>query len=175
MNRTIKMVALILVMATLLSSCTLSGGMEYVSTDGELKKLAEAVLDCLDNDDFETLKGFFSEYISSQDGFDEQLREVMDVYEGKSISHDPFKNRGADGASWRNGQKTWHRCSAMLNNIETDAGKKYSFRCSTYLVSAVEPDKEGIYMLTIFEGDSVFGGGKEYAAGEMIEAESDWD
>lgn len=72
----------------------------------------------------------------------------MNFYEGNSISYD-IEEYVNEGTSWRDGKITLHHGGGEIDNIKTDAGKEYYFMYSGNLVSAVEPDKEGICVFYI--------------------------
>jgi len=140
----IKKICIVIVSVTtlLLTGCNFDGE-EYKTPDRQAKDLQSDIIECFINQDKETLKSFFSEYvIDNYTDIDTQIDEAFDFIDGEIVSYDEPFSRAAGPSD----KKSY---GADTNNIKTDKGTEYSISFKGWLTNDEEPDKIGILVLVI--------------------------
>ena len=135
------------ILAITLQSCG-----SYINLEKEQKAIAEKILECLDEDNVEELKGMFCERaIEETDNIDRQIERAMEFFEGKTESYDIDSSIGrAEERYYEEGKVVMLRTSGGINDIITDQDKKYSITFYNYLVFDEEPTREGLSEITIY-------------------------
>lgn len=158
MKKTVYVIILITFFAAMLQGC--SNG-KFINSEKIAKENCEDILKYLEDGDKEGLKNMFCNKISSSEELDKQIGEAIDFFEGKTSSYDAKTSSG--GTSYRDGEIVRLKVSPSIEDIITDADKKYEIKFYLYIVCAEDKDKEGISEISI-TSDS----GEECIIGEYI-------
>ena len=116
------------------------------------------VLKCFDEKDKEALKNMFSKKAQSAYNFEKEIDEAMDLYDGKSVSHDEIYC-GAQGAHFNRNHYEYKSVLIKTENIVIDTGKTYPKIELTYvLVSDENPSEIGLRSIFFSDehGDIIF-------------------
>ncbi len=116
------------------------------------------VLKCFDEHDKEALKNMFSKKAQSAYNFQKQINQAIDLYDGKSVSHDKIYCN-AQGSHFNIDHYEYKSVLIETKNIVTDTGKTYPKIELTYvLVSDKNPSE--IWIVAIYfsdkHGDVIF-------------------
>jgi len=142
-----KILTIVILMIILI---TLSGCLSIdLQSDTKIgREQAEEILRCFDEEDIEGLKSMFCKKISDTYNLDRQIKEAMDFFDGKTISHDDVLVGGGD--SVRDGKVVDKHISYMILNIQSSTEKKYKIDTHSYLVYDDE-DYIGMTHIKIFD------------------------
>ena len=136
-------VSLILIM--ILSACE-----KYIDADIAGEKAGKIIIECLSNDDKETLKSMFSEKERNRKELDLEIDKAMKFFDGKAV--DGWKVQGGSGgAAYDYGKITYKEANPYIYPLKTNTGKVYAIYGYSYIVNKKEPDKVGLNAITIIE------------------------
>lgn len=135
-------IVIVSVTTLLLTGCNFDGE-EYKTPDRQAKDLQSDIMKCFINQDKETLKSFFSEYvIDNYADIDTQIDEAFDFIDGEIVSYDePFSR-----ATGPMDEKSY---GATTDNIITDKGTKYRIIFAGMLTDDENPDYVGVNSIKI--------------------------
>ena len=117
--------------------------------DGKSDAMFEEIIEALENEDRETIKGFFSEYsIEHAEDIDSQIDELIAFYQGEMTEYDSQGHDTSEGVGF-NGSE----------DIISEVRGRYTFKTTEneYLFeldlcpSCMVPEKEGLYNINIIE------------------------
>lgn len=135
-----------------------------INSNKEVKKTANTIFDCLNNDDCETMKELFCESSRESSTLDEQITEAFDFFDGKIVSHDSLEGIGTSGKTVENGEITKLDASPFIQHIKTDSNKEYEIRFYQYIINDEFPEKVGVSEISIKEVH-----GEEIIIGEYVD------
>ena len=158
MKKTTYVIILLTLMIAIFSGCS---NWELINSEKRAKQKCEDILKYLESGDKEGLKNMFCNKILSTEDLDKQIEEAIDFFEGKTISYEAKTSSGRSSAE--NGEITRLKVSPSIEDIITDADKKYEIKFYLYIVCAEDKDKEGVSEISI-RSDS----GEECIIGEYI-------
>lgn len=111
--------------------------------DEYCQPILDEVIRCLDENDAETLKSMFSEYIAKNCDLDEQIKNAMDVYDGKSISCDGYTCEYSSYHIYYGYYKEY--TSRMeYESVITDSGQDYNIVVRYCIVYDEHPECVGL-------------------------------
>jgi hypothetical protein len=137
----------VIMLAVSLLSCSKNNGTRYIRDDRTISDARfEKIVECLENNDRETLKNMFSvNAVKEAKDLDGSIEYVMDFYKGKLISKD-YALQSSD--SKEDGVKT----SELKGYYEVKADKdEYLIFFVDKVVDNKNPDNMGLYMLQIIK------------------------
>ncbi len=155
-----KILCVILLIINMVSMCGCANGAPNEFKEG--KSLALEVLRCLDEEDTESLKSLFCEEVQSTHNLDEEIKEAMEYYDGKTVEYRNIQIGGGD--SVRDGKIVKLDIVPVVRNVETDAQKKYNIAIHSYLIYEEKPSCVGITYINIIDKDNDM----EFLIGEVI-------
>lgn len=138
-KKTAAVIILIVIMSTVYSFIK-----NELSPSYSANKMKSEIIACLDKNDSKGLKKLFSDNIKNNNGFDDELNKIMELYNGKCISDNAIRTSISDTDD--NGEK--HDSLYLDMNIKTDSDKSYDIYVNAYTFSS-DPQQEGIYSFTI--------------------------
>lgn len=124
----------------------------YVNQGKYGREQAEEILRCFDEKDVSSLKAMFCEKVASTHDLDKEITEAMNLYNGKSISHDKIQVGGGD--TGYHGVITDNHIWYNINNIKTDSGSFYTIATHSYIIYEKDPTCIGITYLTFIDENS---------------------
>jgi hypothetical protein len=146
--------AILLIGAIMLSSCTLpKGGTQmfhrYFDDDEKIANAQmDGILEAIQKHDAKTIKSFFSARSRKESkNLDRAIRELFDFYQGDFVSYDNWGG-GFGGDVWENGQHQKELKSSY--DVETTS-QKYRFSIHLYVIDDFDPKNEGIWSLYIIK------------------------
>ena len=110
----------------------------------------EQIIDAIENQDEDTLRGYFSKTaIAEDDDFEENLLALLDFYKGEIISYDgwsgPIVSEGREnGCHYKYLESTY--------DVVTSE-QEYRFAIMTYVIDTSNQDNIGVYSLYIIKAD----------------------
>lgn len=136
------------VLAVQLLGCSPQTASEYrakvLKEDNDMAEdMKNSVIDALDKQDAEALKGLFSEYaLENAEDLDEKIEELMEFYSGSDEAIEGGM-RSSEGGKY---YEDW-----ILNSVYTlkKNGQEYELRIVTIPMDKKEPDKEGLYLVEV--------------------------
>lgn len=105
--------------------------------------MKKSIIDALDKQDAEALKGLFSEYaLENAEDLDEKIEELMEFYSGSDEAIEGGM-RSSEGGKY---YEDW-----ILNSVYTlkKNGQEYELRIVTIPMDKKEPDKVGLYLIEV--------------------------
>ena len=145
-------IILLLIMTLTFSGCFFSdyNGPSAIET-------AKKVLECFDNDDVEGLKSLFCEdVLTNVDDLDEQIKEIFNLYEGKSVERGTIRG-GSSEKSYREGELVFYDIGPSIDDIKTDKSDKYySIQLCMHLVNKKHPERVGIGAIILYAYDAPY-------------------
>lgn len=140
----------ITIFISLILIMTLSACEKYIYTDIAGEKAGKIIIECLSNDDKETLKSMFSEKERNRKELDLEIDKAMRFFDGKAV--DGWKVQGGSGgAAYDYGKITYKESNPYIYPLKTNTGKVYAIYGYSYIVNKKEPDKVGLNAITIIE------------------------
>ena len=125
----------------------------YVNQGKYAMNQAAEILQCFDEKDVSSLKAMFCEKVASTHDLDKEITDAMNLYNGKSVSHDKIQVGGGDTAY--HGVITDSHVWYSINNIKTtDAGSLYAIGTHTYIVYEDDPSRIGMTYLNFIDENS---------------------
>ncbi len=155
-----KIVSIFLLLISIMVLCSCNSDAPSESQIGY--ELALEVLRCLDEEDTESLKSLFCEEIQNTHNLDEEIKEAMEYYDGKTVEYSNIQIGGGD--SMRDGKIVKLGVVPVVRNIETDAQRKYKIAIHSYLIYEEKQNLVGITYINIIDEDS----GVKFQIGEVI-------
>lgn len=107
---------------------------------------------CFDEKDVSALKAMFCEKVASEHDLDKEIEAAMNLYNGKSVSHDKVQFGGGEVAS--RGVITDSHIGYSINNIETDNESVYCIVTHSFIVYQDDPSRVGITYLHFIDESS---------------------
>jgi hypothetical protein len=154
---------LLIIIIILCSFFPSSCGISYISTDNEQRKIAEKIMEYLNEGNGEGLKSLFCQYSLDLPDIDEQIQEAVNYFESRIVSFDEFKRADSEGSSIDDGVITMIRTSGSIRNICTDDEMIYSIKFYNFLIYKEYINLEGISLIEIKSNDElVFSIGKHW-------------
>lgn len=117
----------------------------YVNQGKYGQEQAEEILRCFDEKDVSSLKAMFCEKVASTHDLDKEITEAMNLYNGKSVSHDKIQVGGGD--TGYHGVITDNHIRYTIKNIKTDSGSLYTIGTHSYIIYEKDPSCIGITYL----------------------------
>lgn len=114
------------------------------------RELGKEVLRCFDEEDSEGLKALFCEEIQNTHNLDEDIKNAMDIYQGKTISYKIIGGTG--GETVENGKIVLKDENIQIGEIKTDTGNEYVIVIYSYVINEEYPNRIGISAIDIFMG-----------------------
>lgn len=111
--------------------------------DDKSEDMKKSIIDALDKQDAEALKGLFSEYaLENAEDLDEKIEELMEFYSGSDEAIEGGM-RSSEGGKY---YEDW-----ILNSVYTlkKNGQEYELRIVTIPMDKKEPDKVGLYLIEV--------------------------
>lgn len=124
----------------------------YVNQEKYGREQVIEILRCFDEKDVSSLKAMFCEKVASTHDLDKEITEAMNLYNGKSVSHDKVQFGGGD--TGYHGVITDSHIGYSINNIETDDDSVYRIVTHSYIVYQNDPSCIGITYLTLIDEKS---------------------
>lgn len=136
------------VLAVQLLGCSPQTASEYRAKvlredDDKSEDMKKSIIDALDKQDAEALKGLFSEYaLENAEDLDEKIEELMEFYSGSDEAIEGGM-RSSEGGKY---YEDW-----ILNSVYTlkKNGQEYELRIVTIPMDKKEPDKVGLYLIEV--------------------------
>jgi hypothetical protein len=123
-----------------LCSCGIKG--DYKTPSKQAEETLLQILDSIENEDAETIKGYFSPY--AQDNIkdlNQKINDSFNFFDGKIVSYDePFGRASGPFDS---------KDTGATINITTDKGTEYLMAIRAWNSNYEEPEKIGVYSLYI--------------------------
>ncbi len=161
MNKMLQSIRLpFIIFAMLISLC--GCGNNRIDPDIQAQKDCENIIECLSNNNTESLKNMFCNTIKTQSDFDVKVQEAVDFFDGEVISFD-VTAIGSMATIYR-GKQTVLRISPYIWDVKTNTDKIYKIRFYSYLVCEDNKEKVGISELSIECSN-----GKKYVLGDYYE------
>ena len=116
--------------------------------DDKSEDMKKSIIDALDKQDAEALKGLFSEYaLENAEDLDEKIEELMEFYSGSDEAIEGGM-RSSEGGKY---YEDW-----ILNSVYTlkKNGQEYELRIVTIPMDKKEPDKVGLYLIEVMTEDA---------------------
>ena len=134
---------LILIIALALSGCAKG----RINKGKYGREQVTEILRCFDERDIAGLKAMFCEKVASEHDLDSEIKDAMELYNGKSISHDKVQFGGGEAVyhGVMNESHIWYN----INNLETDNGSVYTIATFSYIVYEDDPSCIGISYLNL--------------------------
>ncbi len=148
-----SVLCLILIIALTLSGCAKG----RINKGKYGRKQVTEILRCFDERDIAGLKAMFCEKVASTHDLDKEITEAMNLYNGKSVSHDKIQVGGGD--TGYHGVITDNHIRYTIKNIKTDSGSLYTIGTHSYIIYEKDPSCIGITYLNFVIKET----------GEMIE------
>lgn len=141
------------VLAVQLLGCSPQTASEYRAKvlredDDKSEDMKKSIIDALDKQDAEALKGLFSEYaLENAEDLDEKIEELMEFYSGSDEAIEGGM-RSSEGGKY---YEDW-----ILNSVYTlkKNGQEYELRIVTIPMDKKEPDKVGLYLIEVMTEDA---------------------
>ena len=150
---------LMLIITMVLTGCVKG----YVNQGKYAMNQAAEILRCFDEKDVSSLKAMFCEKVASTHDLDKEITEAMNLYNGKSVSHDKIQVGGGDTAY--HGVITDSHVWYSIRNIKTtDADSLYAIGTHTYIVYEDDPSRIGMTYLNFIDENS----GEKIEIGECL-------
>ncbi|MGN0617755.1 MAG: DUF5104 domain-containing protein [Ruminiclostridium sp.] len=140
-------ISIITLVILLLTSCF--GGHSFVQDVTKEREQGYEIIRCLDDRDSESLLKLFSDTVKEKYDLDEQIIQLFDAYDGKSIWYDKLFNVGY-GDSIDNGVLAKRKATYWID-ITTQLGFKpqYTVVVGTYSIFQDDPSMLGILYITL--------------------------
>lgn len=134
----------------------------YVNQGKYAREQADEILRCFDERDVSSLKAMFCEKVASTHDLDKEITEAMNMYNGKSVSHD--KIQVGDGDTAYHGVIIDSHFRYAIDNIKTDSGSVYTIGTHSYIVYQDDPSCIGITYLNLIIEET----GEKIKIGEYV-------
>lgn len=128
-----------------------------INPDKASKETMNQVLNYLNNDDAEGLKGMFCEKIKVRDSLDDEINQAMEFFDGKIDSYDDLTTPNTEVIE--KGRQVEVEISPSIN-VTTTTGQTYDIIIYMFLVNVEDEEKVGISEINIKCSD-----GKEITIG----------
>ena len=143
-----SVLCLILIIALALSGCAKG----RINKGKYGRKQVTEILRCFDERDIAGLKAMFCEKVASEHDLDSEIKDAMDLYNGKSISHDKVQFGG--GELIYHGEIVDDHIGYLIENIETDKESNYCIATHSYIIYQDDPSCIGMTYLTLFDNNT---------------------
>ena len=118
------------------------------------KEILDEVIRCLDEDDADTLKSLFSEYIDSKCDLERQIDKAMEAYDGESVSYAEYGcERGSRNV--HNGYYSLKYASVAYRDVIMDSGAEYYIHVVICLVDDENPENLGVTRIEISDANYI--------------------
>lgn len=134
------------ILITIIFMFICSSGCESINTTNIAKKQCDSVLEYLQNNDDEGLKGLFCEEVRNSSNIDSEIENVLELFDGKIISHDNYQI--SDGDEWEDGKLVQSHASPIIYNVLTDKKNIYTVSFFTFTNNIVT-ERIGITVLEV--------------------------
>ncbi len=151
MNKVYKNIfipCIILTILTIMFGCSNN----RINAEHETKKMAEQIIECLNNNNSKELKSMFSKYSTDSYDLDNQIKELFDFFDGEIVSYDDFDS-GTGQETISKGKTTLLTISPIIKNVVTDTGKVFEIRFFAYLACEDDENEVGISSIIISSSD----------------------
>jgi len=115
-----------------------------------VNEYSKEVLRCFDEEDVDGLKSLFCEEIQNTHNLDEDIKNALDIYQGKTISYKIIGGTG--GETVENGKIVLKDENIQIGEIKTDTGNEYVIVIYSYVINEEYPNRIGISAIDIFMG-----------------------
>ena len=139
---------LMLIITMVLTGCVKG----YVNQGKYATDQAAEILRCFDEKDVSSLKAMFCEKVASTHDLDKEITEAMNLYNGKSVSHDKIQVGGGD-TGYR-GVIIDSHVEYLIDNIEMDNGSVYTLATHSYIIYEKDSSCIGITYLNFYDDKS---------------------
>ena len=130
---------------------TLCGCTSHVDADSQAKRQCSQIMELFSNNYTDGIKAMFCTAVSGSDGFEDDLREAVEFFEGEVSSYD-IKAIGSDEKSEK-GRQVYVHISPKIRDIKTNSGKTYKLSYYSYLVDSEHEEFVGISEIVIENDD----------------------
>jgi hypothetical protein len=124
---------------------------ELFAADTSKKELTDTVIDCLNEEDLDSLKSYFCIKSQNMEDIDTQILSAIKLVDGNIISYND-KLMGSEGKSTEYGRTTDLERRWSVKEILTDSEKKYEFYIDVKEICENDNGKVGIQRLFV-EGE----------------------
>ena len=102
----------------------------------QAKELGQNVLTAIQNEDVDTLADMFCQYTVEEygDNLKTEIQNLYDFIDGDIISNDDIKPSAGLAKSTREDGAVIYTYEALIKNVITDKGNKYSIDCRGYYI-----------------------------------------
>lgn len=143
---------LLVVIGISFTSCTpVSTAKNDINHKDHEKKLAKQMVEYINKNDSDKIKGLFSEYCQTNFELEYEIGKLIDKIDGKIISYDIYDGGGEE--SIRDGKLVMESLTTHLNHVKTDTEEEYRISICEYLVYEEEKTKQGVCYLRLSDAD----------------------
>lgn len=153
-----------------LTGCSFSG---TSSPTAVAKEQANTILQCIKENDADTLKSLFVPEIQEMPGFDEQIHSFLSYIDGAIVSYSGPRG-GKGSGEIRDGETVNQELTGRIYNIQTDSGKNYQIDHCAILIDENDSDHVGVYYIRIQDMDLVGTENQNSGEGECIVGNADY-
>ena len=150
-----KKILAVLTAAVLFTSCGIfsKDPKESRPVDGKIiaKELGENVLNAIQNEDVDALADLFCQYTVDEYGDDlkPEIQNLYDYIDGEIVSHDEIETRSNDAKLTAEDGPVISSYHAIIENVITDNGNRYSISCKGYTIYKDHQDLVGFVQIYV--------------------------
>ncbi len=149
MRKSLLLILLFISVALITTSCAIGNG--RINVDKEAEKLTEELMECLGNNDTKGLKELFCDVVAESDGFDDDLKETVEFFEGEVDSYNIDGKISEESKD--DGKYSMAFVAVHIKDVKTSDGKTYKVRFDAFLVNQDNPEYVGISEINIESDD----------------------